>query len=136
MQVNTMMAAFALALAGFILWRCWSNVIAKNSRTLAARIPADGPDAMGEPAGLPQSKPWIVQPVPPTIEIKAARVRSRPATPTGEALPSPRATWSADADAELLRLMADGMAPADIADRLRRSEKAVLLRMPLLDCKA
>ena len=83
---------------------------------------------------MPAPTPWFMPPSNPVIELKAARIRSEPAAkPEPPEVPKlTRAPWCPEDDAELLRLVAEDMPSAEIATKLGRSEKAVLLRIPLL----
>lgn len=135
MQIT--MALLALAVAGVIAWHNWRSVVIRRSPQLAARFRLRRErDGAEEPPPQP-AKVWFAQPVPPAIELKPARVR--PDRPVALALPSEpkplRNGWNAAADAELLRLVADEMPPAEIAAKLGRSENAVRLRIPLLNLR-
>jgi hypothetical protein len=131
--MQNLLAALALGLAGLIIWRSWWTVVVRHSPALAARVRAKRSDDLVEmPAPAPPA-PWFAPPVSPVLDLKAARVRTEPAAGT-EATPQVgrRAGWNGEDDAELLRLLAEDRPAAEIAARLGRSEKSVLLRIPLL----
>jgi hypothetical protein len=128
--MNVAIAALALALAVVIIWHsCW-HIIGTKSRTLGGWIGPRREPVVDEPATAPPAKLWIGQPVHPVLDLKAARVRPDTVAALPEPKPS-RTAWSPDDDAELLRLAADGVPAAEIAAQLGRSEKTVLLRIPL-----
>jgi hypothetical protein len=129
--MQTLIAALAIGLAVLILWRsCWA-VMARHSPVMAMRARAGHREAPAEPA-VSSPTPWFAPPSDNVLDLKAARVRTEPA-----AVPPPspqigRRGWTAEDDAELLRLLAEEMPAEAIAARLGRSEKSVLLRIPLL----
>jgi hypothetical protein len=132
--MQNLMAALALCLAGLIIWRSWWMIVVRQSPAMAARVRAKRQDDPTEAPAMPAPKAWFAPPAHPVIELKAARIRSEPAASADAPAPPklPRGGWNPEDDAELLRLVADGTPTADIAATLGRSEKAILLRIPLL----
>ena len=132
--MQNLMAALALGVAGLILGWSWWTVMARHRPALATRGRDKHQDEPVEAANTPASAPWFAPPSNPVLELKAARIRSEPAASSPENVVQigRRAGWSAEDDAELLRLLGEETPPEEIAARLGRSEKSVLLRIPLL----
>jgi hypothetical protein len=119
--------------AGAIIWHGWRTILARHSPATAGWLHGRRRSDREDGAEPPQPKLWIAPPAQPVIDIKAARVRAAPAE-TIAVLPR-RTGWNAEEDAELMRLVAGSVDTAEIAARLRRSEKSVLLRIPLLNLR-
>jgi hypothetical protein len=117
----------------FAVWRSWWTLVARSWPVLVARIDALRDDRV-DSSETRAPELLFAQPVLPAIDLKAARVRSEPAGAAGDLRDNGRSrvVWTPDLDAELLRLVADDTSTVDIASKLGRSEKAVLLRIPLL----
>jgi len=130
--MQNLMAALALGVAGLILGWSWWTVMARHRPAMAVRGKRE--DEPVEAPAIPASTPWFAPPSNPVLELKAARIRSEPAASSPENVVQigRRAGWSAEDDAELLRLLGEETPPEEIAARLGRSEKSVLLRIPLL----
>jgi hypothetical protein len=131
--MQVVMAALALAVAGAIIWHGWRTILARHSPATAGRLHGRRRGDCEDGSEPPQPKLWIAPPAQPVIDIKAARVRATPAE-TVAVLPR-RTGWEAGEDAQLMRLVAEGIDTAEIAARLHRSEKSVLLRIPLLNLR-
>src|SRR4051794_11200771 len=131
--MQNLMAALALCLAGLIIWRSWSTVIARHRPALSARVRDKRQDEPVEVPNTPASAPWFAPPSIPVLELKAARIRTELAgAPEPVAQIGRRPGWKAEDDAELQRLLAQNLPAAEIAMKLGRSEKAIQLRIPLL----
>ena len=131
------MATLALAVAGYIVWHNWRTVVVRHSPAFAARLRVKRRDEAAEPPAPQPAKVWFAQPVPPAIDMKAARVRpDRPVAIELPPGPQPlRSGWNEQDDAALLRLVADEVPTAEIAAKLGRSENSVRLRIPLLNLR-
>src|SRR5689334_13112612 len=132
--MQNLMAALALGLAGLILGWSWWMVMARHRPALAARERDKLQDEPVETPTPPSPTPWFAPPGNPVLELKAARIRTKPSTASPEKVVQigRRAGWNAEEDAELLRLLGEDVPTKDIAARLGRSEKSILLRIPLL----
>jgi hypothetical protein len=131
--MQNLMAALALGLAGLILGWSWWTVLARHRPAMAARGRDTSQDEPIEAPVKPSPTPWFAPPSNPVLELKAARIRTGPAAaPEPVAQIGRRAGWTAEDDAELLRLLGENVPAVEIAMKLGRSEKAVQLRIPLL----